>query len=85
MVVAISLGLAAIRRRDFARHRAWMIRGYAIGMGAGTQVLVHLPWLLFFGLPDELGRALLMGAGWAINLVVVEWVIRRRRPAAFSS
>ncbi|MEU4330280.1 DUF2306 domain-containing protein [Nonomuraea dietziae] len=85
MVVAISLGLAAIRRRDFARHRAWMIRGYAIGLGAGTQVLVHLPWLVFFGMPDELGRALLMGAGWAINLVVVEWVIRRRRPAAFSS
>ena len=35
----------AVRRRDFARHRAWMIRGYAIGLGAGTQAFTHLPWL----------------------------------------
>ena len=41
MALAIVLGLAAIRRRDIARHRAWMIRGYAIGLGAGTQALTH--------------------------------------------
>ncbi|MEV2270508.1 DUF2306 domain-containing protein [Nonomuraea africana] len=79
MVLAICLGLAAIRRRDFARHRAWMARGYAIGLGAGTQALVHLPWMAIFGAPDELSRALLMGSGWAINLVVAEWIIRGRR------
>lgn len=39
MVVSIVLGFAAIRRRDVIRHRAWMIRGYALGLGAGTQVL----------------------------------------------
>ena len=31
MVASIVLGFAAVRRRDIARHRAWMIRGYAIG------------------------------------------------------
>ena len=31
MVVTIVLGFAAIRRRDIARHRAWMIRSYALG------------------------------------------------------
>ena len=30
---------AAIRRGEIARHRAWMMRGYAIGLGAGTQAL----------------------------------------------
>ena len=43
MVVSIVLGFAAIRRRDVIRHRAWMMRGYAIGLGAGTQVLTLLP------------------------------------------
>jgi uncharacterized membrane protein len=78
MVLAIVLGFAAIRRRDIARHRAWMIRGYAIGLGAGTQVLTHLFWFLFLGTPGEFPRALLVGAGWVINLAVAEWFIRRR-------
>ncbi|MBG0827393.1 DUF2306 domain-containing protein [Planomonospora sp. ID67723] len=82
MVLSIALGLAAIRRRDIARHRAWMIRGYAIGMGAGTQVLTHAPWFMIVGTPGEFPRALLMGAGWLINLIVAEWIIRRRPAGA---
>ena len=78
MVLFISLGFAAIRRRDFARHGAWMMRGYALGLGAGTQALTHLPWFLFPAIQGELTRALCMGAGWAINLVVAEWIIRGR-------
>lgn len=78
MALSIVLGVAAIRRRDFARHGVWMIRGYAIGLGAGTQVLTHVPWILILGTPGELPRALLMGAGWVINLVVAEWIIRKR-------
>jgi uncharacterized membrane protein len=77
MVLSIVLSLAAIRRRDIARHRAWMTRGYAIGLGAGTQAPIHLPWLLIVGTPGELSRALLMSASWAVNLAVAEWIIRR--------
>jgi uncharacterized membrane protein len=78
MILSIVLGFAAIRRRDIARHRAWMMRGYAIGMGAGTQVLTNLPWILAFGQPAGVSRALLIFAGWAINLAVAEWFIRSR-------
>ncbi|GAA3120558.1 DUF2306 domain-containing protein [Planomonospora alba] len=81
MALSIVLGFAAIRRRDVAGHRAWMIRGYAIGLGAGTQVLTLLPWSLVFGTPGEVATALLMAAGWVINVVVAEWAVRRR-PAA---
>jgi hypothetical protein len=77
MAATFVLGLAAVRRRDFVRHSAWMIRGYAIGMGAGTQVLTHLPYFILVGTPDELGRSVMMGAGWVINVIVAEWVIRR--------
>lgn len=84
MAGSILLGVVAIRRRDFAAHRAWMIRGYAIGMGAGTQFFTHLPWMLFPDLQSETLRAALMAAGWVINLVVAEWIIRRKssRPRA---
>ena len=79
MLISIVLGAFAARSRDYDRHGEWMMRGYAIGLGAGTQVFTHLPWLLFFGAPDELTRALLMAAGWVINIIIVEWIIRSRR------
>jgi uncharacterized membrane protein len=77
MVGSIVLGFAAIRRRDVRRHRAWMLRGYAIGLGAGTQVLTLAAGAVILGPPSELSRALLMGAAWVINLAVAEWAIRK--------
>lgn len=78
MLASIVRALHAIRRRAFAAHGEWMMRGYAIGMGAGTQVLTHLPWfLLADGQPGESARAVMMGAGWVINVVAAEWIIRR--------
>jgi uncharacterized membrane protein len=78
MIGSIVLGFTAIRRRDIRRHRAWMLRGYAIGLGAGTQVLTLLTGELILGSPNELSRALLMGTAWVINLAVAEWAIRKR-------
>jgi hypothetical protein len=77
MTIAIVLAIDAIRRRNFAAHGAWMIRAYAIAMGAGTQVLTHIPFFVLFGAPDELSRTVLMGSGWLINVAVAEWIIRK--------
>jgi uncharacterized membrane protein len=76
IVVCMILGFAAVRRRNIEQHRAWVTRGYALGMGAGTQALLHLPWLVV-GKPGEFTRTLLMGGGWIINLAVAEWSLRR--------
>lgn len=78
MAAALVLGWAAIRRRDYARHRAWLIRAYAIGQGAGSQALIMLPWALLIGEPTATTRDLLMIAAWLINLGVAEWIIGRR-------
>ena len=78
MVVSVVLGFTTIRHRDVIGHRAWMMRGYAIGLGAGTQVLTLAAGELIAGPPSELRRALLMGAAWVINLAVAEWAIRKR-------
>jgi uncharacterized membrane protein len=78
MTYALCKGYLAIRRRDISNHQDWMLRGYAIGMGAGTQVLTHLPVIFLANPPDVALRAVLMGAGWAINAAVAEVVIYRR-------
>ncbi len=77
MAVSIVLGFSAIRRRDISGHREWMIRAYAVGMGAGTQVFTLGFGEAMFG-KSELSTALLNGMGWGINLAVAEMVIRRR-------
>jgi hypothetical protein len=78
MAASIVLGLLAVRRRDFLVHGAWMARGYAIGLGAGTQALVLLSWMLLIGPTGELVRAVLMGASWVFNLAVAEYFNYRR-------
>jgi hypothetical protein len=80
MAACLVLGFAAIRRRDVAAHRAWMVRAYAIGLAAGTQVLTEGFGGAIFG-TGVLASDLAKGAGWVINLAVAEWVIRRSRDA----
>ncbi|MGD9956372.1 MAG: DUF2306 domain-containing protein [Candidatus Nanopelagicales bacterium] len=82
MTVSLVLALVAVRRRDFRAHRAWVTRGYALGLGAGTQVLTHLPWLATGHPPLGWPRTSAMAAGWAINLAVAEWAIRRNPTGA---
>lgn len=78
MTSSLILGFVAIRRRDFTRHRAWMIRGYAVGMGAGTQFFTQATWLVAGGSLTTSSRTGTMAAGWLINVLVAEWIIRRR-------
>jgi uncharacterized membrane protein YozB (DUF420 family) len=77
MVASLVIAFVAIRRRDVLRHRKWMIRAYALGLGVATQIFT-----LGFGEPvfgtGELSTALLIALGWVINLAVAEWAIRRR-------
>lgn len=76
-VTFLVLGFTTIRRRDTRRHREWMIRAYAIALGAGTQAFTFGAWQLAVGPANGLTEALLMLAGWLINLAVAEWTIRR--------
>lgn len=81
MVTSIVMGWSAILRRDVARHEAWMIRAYALGQGAGTQAVIMLPGILILGEIVGTTRDLLMTLAWAINVVVAEWILRRRARA----
>jgi uncharacterized membrane protein len=76
MATSIVLGFSAIRRGDVARHQAWMTRAYALALGAGTQVFTQGFGNAIFG-TSESTTDLSLGAGWAINLAVAEYLIRR--------
>ena len=80
LAAALITALVAVRRRNIARHRAWMIRAYAIGMGAATISFIMLPIYLITGKAVE-GYAsdLLFVLSWVINLSIAEWVIRRTK------
>jgi len=78
MAAAMVLALAAIAQRDIPVHQRWMTRAYALGMGAGTQVFTHIPWSVWPEVQGELLRAVCMGTGWIINIVVAEWIIKRQ-------
>jgi len=76
MGASLVLGFSAIRRGDIAAHRAWMIRAYALGLGAGTQVFTEGFGEAALGTGD-MSKAVSLSAGWIINAAVAEWVIRR--------
>jgi uncharacterized membrane protein len=76
MAAGIILGVTAIRRRDVARHQAWMTRAYALALGAGTQVFTKGIGPAVFG-TSQLTLDLSLGAGWVVNLAIAEYLIRR--------
>lgn len=61
-------------------HRAWMIRSAALTFSAVTLRL-EMP-LLMMGFGDALGYTLVAWTCWVPNLLIAEWLLRRKRPAA---
>ncbi|HEY3481815.1 MAG TPA: DUF2306 domain-containing protein [Streptomyces sp.] len=90
-LVTGGLAYRAARRRDFAAHRAWMMRNYALTFLAVTS-RVLVPVLLLvqapFGGVDPGSAATLIPIGqtlgWVVNLAVVEVLLRRQRSATRS-
>jgi len=75
----------AARARDFVRHRRWMLRTVAVGLGAMTQRLM-LPLFLAAGVHSaaEFWDKFL-AAAWLsaiLNVTVAEWWLRRSAPAS---
>ena len=81
MTLAVTLSIRAVLQRRIAQHKAWMVRAYALGQGAGTQVLILLPVTLLAGAPTFIFRDVLMASAWGLNMVVAEWIIQRGLPS----
>lgn len=79
MAASIVLGVRAALRRDFVSHPAWMMRAYALALGAGTQALLLGPYTVIVGSMSTVAYTTGMVAAWVINVAFAEWLIRRRR------
>lgn len=79
-VIALASGFVAIRRGEVVRHRLWMTRAFAIGVGisvvrlvagAADLVLTPLGWMA-----GEI-FVLSLWAGWGLSVVAAELWLRR--------
>jgi uncharacterized membrane protein len=93
-LVCAALGWAAIRRHRVAAHREWMIRTYALTFFAITTRML-VPLLIAVQMPFQDDRSadavrrlvestIPYGQwlGWALDLAIAEYVIRRLRRTA---
>ncbi|MFF1610159.1 DUF2306 domain-containing protein [Amycolatopsis sp. NPDC058278] len=85
-LVTGALAYRAARRRDFAAHRAWMMRNYALTFLAVTSRVLVPVFLLaqapFGGVdPASVPSLIPLGQtlGWIVDLIVAKVLIRRNR------
>lgn len=81
LALCTALGLRAAIARRFDVHREWMLRSYALIAGAITLRLM-LPASAWLGFDFVAAYVWIAWLCWTVNLVLVEFHIRRtRRPA----
>ena len=77
-VLAGARAWLAIRRRDIAAHRAWMLRFLAVALGIAVVRLVSPSVWLFRGrITVETGFISALIVGWTLAAGGMEWWIRR--------
>ena len=76
LTAALALAFARARQRRFDEHRAWMMRSYSLTLAAATVRLAGLPILVLTR--DAIVAITCAFWSWILNLVVAEWLIRRR-------
>jgi hypothetical protein len=59
---------------DYASHRMWMIRSYALCLAAVTLRL-YIPFSQMAGIPFETAYPAIAWLCWVPNLVVAEWLV----------
>jgi uncharacterized membrane protein len=80
-IVTAILALMAIKRGDYRSHEAWAIRSFALTFAAVT-IRLQLGAGFAAGQRFEDFYWMLSWTCWIPNLLVAEWLIRRRPPVA---
>jgi len=78
MGITLVVAMQAVRARNFDKHRDWMIRTYAIGIGGTAVSFVMFPIYIITGEPPSgLTSDLIFVGAWIVSIAVGEWVIAR--------
>ena len=75
-VTSAVVALVRVRAGDYAGHREWMIRSYALCLAAVT-LRVYLPVSAISGIPFPEAYPAISWLCWVPNLVVAEWFLVR--------
>ena len=74
-IVTTSLGMFTAVKRQFADHRRWMVRSYAVTASAIT-LRILLPIALVSGVPFKYAYPAIAWACWLINLCCAEYFLK---------
>ena len=67
-----------IRNKNLELHREWMTRNYALTF-AGVMLRLWVPLFGGFGMEFLISYMIIAWLCWVPNLIVAEWIVRRRR------
>jgi len=67
-----------IRNKNLELHREWMTRNYALTF-AGVMLRLWVPLFGGFGMEFLTAYMIIAWLCWVPNLIVAEWIVRRRR------
>lgn len=66
-----------IRNRQIDAHERWMIRSFALTLGAVT-LRVFMPLMIISGIPEKEAYQAIAWFSWVPNLFVAEWIIQKK-------
>ena len=82
LLATTGLAFRAIKGRDVATHREWMIRSYAL-IFAAVMLRIEIPLLMIATQGNfDVTYRIVAWLCWVPNLVAAEWIVRRTRPTA---
>lgn len=67
----------SVRRGRYQDHRRWMVRNFALTLAAVT-LRIYIPSAMASSLAFGVAYPIIAWACWVPNLLVAEWLVRRR-------
>jgi len=80
MILTLVAAFRAIRQRDIARHRAFMIRAFAIGSAVATIRVLGILGEIFLGLSFESSFGLWLWIGMTLHAAIAELILWQTMP-----
>jgi uncharacterized membrane protein len=71
------LAWRAIKKGDVKRHRAWMIRSYALTFSAVTLRIMQFTLATQTHIDMDIAYQIVAWPSWVLNLIVAEWAVMR--------
>ncbi|HYO52886.1 DUF2306 domain-containing protein [Archangium sp.] len=81
MILATARAYLYARKREFARHREWMIRSFSIGLGIATIRILYMVGIATTSLTPTQLIGVTFWSGWLVTMAAGEWWIHQTRPA----